>query len=155
MSPTTDLLIIGSFAAMVHGTLPAWREGRYRDVDFVGTDEAIADLLDFYGYEAVAPSADRLFVTNRFGLAFDISLRGHLIPTVADHADLMEVEINGLEITCLVARPELVFALREASWNLVPVHLDKARRDLEGYREQGIAIDPALALAAEAFRKDR
>ncbi|GEM_PF-5200716 len=155
MSPTTDLLIIGSFAALVHGVLPAWRAGQYRDVDFVGTPEAVEGLLDWYGYDAVSPSPDRLFVTNRFALAFDISLRGHLIPTVADHADLMEVEINGLEITCLVARPELVFALREASWDLVPVHRDKAQRDIDAYRELGIAIDPALAEAAQAFRKDR
>ncbi|PZQ55788.1 MAG: hypothetical protein DI555_07105 [Novosphingobium pentaromativorans] len=155
MSPTTDLLIIGSFAAMVRGVLPAWREGRYRDVDFVGTPEAVEALLAFYRYEAVQPSPGRLFVTNRFGLAFDISLRGHLIPTVADHSDMMTVEINGREISCLVARPELIFALRDASSELVPVHADKARRDVEGYHEQGIEITPALAQAAAAFRMDR
>ncbi|MBO9724304.1 MAG: hypothetical protein J7530_08015 [Novosphingobium sp.] len=155
MSPTTDLLIIGSFAAMVHGALPDWRGGLYRDVDFVGTPEAVDALLAYYRYEAVAPSLERLFVTNRFGLAFDISLRGHLIPTVAEYADLMAVEINGLEITCLVARPELVFALRDASADLVPVHADKARRDVEAYHAQGIEIDPALAEAAVAFRMDR
>ncbi len=140
---------------MIHGALPAWREGRFRDVDFVGTPGAIAALLDFYGYEAVSPSEDRLFVTNRSGLAFDISLRGYLIPAVARYADLMKVEINRREITCLVARPELVFALREASWDLVPVHLDKAQRDVEGYRELGIEAEPALAAAAQAFRMDR
>ncbi len=140
---------------MVRGVLPAWRGGLYRDVDFVGTPAAIEALLTFYRYEAVAPSPDRLFVTNRYSLAFDISLRGHLIPTVADYADMMAVEINGREISCLVARPELIFALRDASSDLVPVHADKARRDVEAYHDQGIEIAPALAKAAAAFRMDR
>jgi hypothetical protein len=98
-------------------------------------------------------SPDRCYHFDRLGLNIDIDLRGHLLPTIVDHADFMDVPINGATIRCLVARPRLVAALRAVSWSLVPTAIDKAKRDVRGYAELGIEIDAPLREAAMAFRK--
>jgi hypothetical protein len=153
MSPITEALLIGSYAALLRGCLPDWRDGHVGDIDFICTRPAAELLLGRLGGEIIEHSPDRCYHFDRQGLNIDIDLRGHLLPTIVHHADIMDVPINGATIRCLVARPHLVAALRAVSWSLVPTAIDKAKRDVRGYAELGIEIDAPLRKAAMAFRK--
>lgn len=154
MLQATDALLIGSFAAQLRGVLPAWRKGHVGDADFICTRLSAAKIMAAFGHEVIEHAPDRCFRIDREGgLHIDIDMRGHLLPLIADHADEMVIPLNGIEVGCLVARPELIAALRLMSCDLVPRAADKARRDVKGYEACGISMTDALAAAATAFRK--
>ncbi|WHO37886.1 hypothetical protein PMI04_015095 [Sphingobium sp. AP49] len=155
MSLGTEALLIGSYAAQLRGVLPAWRNGHVGDADFVCTRRAAAWIMGLFGTAVVEHAPGRCFRIDRAGgRHIDMDLRGHLLPSVMAHADVMQVLLNGWTIECLVARPALILALREASQDVVPKAVGKARLDIDGYRQAGVWTPPALAQAALAFRKD-
>lgn len=148
------MLLIGSYAAQLRGILPAWRNGHVGDADFVCSRAAAGAMMELFGAAVVEHVPDRCFLIDRAGgLNIDIDLRGHLVEGVADHADAMTVPVNGASIACMVARPELILALREASRDVVPKAAAKADLDIEAYRSAGISPDPALMRLALQFRK--
>lgn len=154
MLQVTNALLIGSYAAQLRGVLPAWRNGHVGDADFICTRLAAARIMTALGHELIEHAPDRCFRIDREGgLHIDIDLRGHLLPLIVDHADRMVVPLNGVQVACLVARPELIAALRLVSCDLVPGAVDKAKRDVEGYEAFGISITDALTAGAMAFRK--
>lgn len=154
MSLATEALLIGSYAAHLRGVLPAWRQGHIGDADFVCTRAAASEIMGLFGHPLTEHVPDRCFRIDRAGgMHIDIDLRGHLLPLVAGHADEMTIALNGIEITCLVARADLIAALRWVSRDLVPKAADKARLDVAGYEAFGISITEDLAAAAAAFRK--
>ena len=145
MSLATEALLIGSYAAQLRGVLPAWRAGSVGDADFVCTRRAAGWIMDLFGSPVVEHAPDRCFRIDRAGgLHIDMDLRGYLLPSVAAYADLMQIQLNDRAIECLVARPALILALRQAA---------KARDDIDSYRRSGVRTPPALASAALAFRK--
>lgn len=154
MLRVTEALLIGSYAAHLRGVLPAWRNGHVGDADFICTRPAAAQIMEAFGHQVVEHAPDRCFRIDRDGgLNIDIDLRGHLLPSIAAHADEMRLPLNGLTIACLVARPELIVALRAVSWSLVPKAMPKACRDMASYRLAGIISSTDLLSAAEVFRK--
>ncbi len=154
MSLATEALLIGSYAAQLRGVLPAWRAGSVGDADFVCTRRAAGWIMDLFGSPVVEHAPDRCFRIDRAGgLHIDMDLRGYLLPSVAAYADLMQIQLNDRAIECLVARPALILALRQASADVVPKAAAKARDDIDSYRRSGVRTPPALASAALAFRK--
>lgn len=153
MSLATDALLIGSYAARVRGVLPAWRNGRVGDADFVCTRSAAAQIMGLFGASVVEHAPDRCFRIDRDGgTHIDMDLRGHLIPMVAAWADRMTFDLNGQAICCLVAQPALIAALRSASWDVVAKAQAKAVNDMEDYGAR-IVVPPDLAQLARQFRK--
>lgn len=154
MSPITDALLIGSYAAYLRGVLPTWRSGHVGDADFICTRPAATQIMGLFGTAVVEHVPDRCFRIGRNGeMHIDIDLRGHLLPLIKDHAGAMQIEINGQAIQCLVARPELIAALRAASADVVPKAVQKAARDVVGYEVLGVQVPPHLAKIAQNFRK--
>lgn len=152
MSRTSDLLLIGSFAAALRGILPAWRNGWVGDVDFVATRAGAERLMAQFGWRLIEHAPDRCYCADRDGgMNLDVDLRGHLIDEVSRFAEPATVVINGRHVHCLLSKPELIVALRSVSRTLVPTAIDKADRDMAEYAQ--IELESALISLAMTFRK--
>lgn len=148
------MLIIGSFAASLRGVLPAWRHEPIADCDIIASRPDTEALFARFGGELVERHPGRAFLGAwRPGdLHLDVDLSAHLLPAILPYADEAEVRINGEAVHCLLARSELILALR---MHLVPHSRDKALRDIAGYRDQGIVVTPALQAAVRPFGPDQ
>jgi len=151
MSPITDLLLIGSYAARLRGVLPKWRQGRVGDADFIATPQAASLLFSLFGAEVSEHAPGRAFLDGNGAFDLDVDVSGKSLSAVIGYADSQRVFLNGAEIQCLVARPELILALRH---HVTPHSRAKAERDIDDYRSQGITVSAELAEAARAFGPD-
>lgn len=146
------MLIIGSFAARIRGVLPAWRCDPIRDCDIIASRADTEALFARFGGTLVERHPGRAFLGAwRPGdVHLDVDLRANLLPSIIGCSDNADVDINGEQVRCAVARPELILALR---MHLVPHSRAKALRDIEGYAALGITVSSKLKMAARAFAR--
>lgn len=143
MSPTTEALIIGSYALYLRGLLAL----APRDVDIV-CSRATAEAL----VGPVAEHAPGRCYRIMGGLHYDLDLRDHLIRQALAWQDWLP--FGGRLIR--VARPNFVFAVRRETADLAPHKAAKIASDLARYESMGLrADDPAMIAVARHFRKDR
>lgn len=142
MLPTTEALIIGSYALYLRGLRPV----PPRDVDIV-CDRAVAEEL-IGPFAEHAPGRCYRIID---GLHYDIDLRGGLIPLAGAWQD--RLPFGGRMVR--VARPDFVATLRRETADLAPHKAGKIADDLALYERWGLRTDdPAMIAAARKFRKE-
>ena len=151
MSQTFSPVLIGSYAALLGGFLPPWRNGVARDIDLCCAPQ---DLPRFAGDHAVEIAPGKWHCPRPSQRALEVDLTSATDGRLALMNRLCRerVEIGGISV--LVSTAQVVWAARAYTVGLNPNQQAKAVRDALWYDSLLLELTDEHRILADLFRRD-
>lgn len=134
------MIVIGSVAADLSGSLPIWRAGKTGDIDVVTNSSCYNYSLGAISESAICIKMfdhlpDHTIVLTKDFNVVDITLSDEFYQLLQDVGNLSEAEVFGVKF--LFPDIETLMALK-VGYERLPIHREKNDKDLSYWRDLGI-----------------